>query len=368
MMKIVHFNIYPMDLQRIEKMIRDSDTITTIWPVDLFDRYFLGAYVKETDVEKNKFFALLDRNIYTDIVAVAKSSGTKPHTPQQKVACALLSFLQLAEVTIEPNMAINEYLDSGSEHHEESVAELRLFRAVDNLDPRILIELALGRINKIPASMLNWQEDESVEPKRGEDHLMWKIHRGFILKMAIIDLQGGSPVAKLERFLDWVYEEYIFINTAIIFGLVLFSENRFKGMLKDIGSGDKDKVLRGVRNATWDVTDAYYWSQKALREKKDGIFWLLCTADKALRAVASSLAVTGDELEQKKKAVFCEYLGNKNGTKINNKLVDMQKTRSVDSSRRQYKLGHASNLYPVVDELERELLSKMTKHKCKREN
>jgi len=358
MMKAVYFNIDPIDLQRIEEMIRDSDIITTIWPVDIFDRYSLGAYVKETHVEKNKFFALLDRNIYTDIIAVAKSSGTKPHTPQQKVACALLSFLQLAEVTIEPNMAINEHVDS--EHYEEALADLRLFRAVDNLDPQILIELALGRRDKIPDSMLNWQEDESVEPKRGEDHLMWKIHRGFILKMAIIDLQGGSPVAKLERFLDWVYEEYIFINTAIIFGLVLFSENRFRGMLKDIGSGNKDKVLQGVRNATWDVTDAYYWSQKALREKKDGIFWLLCTADKALRAVASSLAVTGDELEQKKKAVFCKYLGNKNGTKINNKLVDMQKTRSGDSSRRQYKLGHASNLYPAVDDLEKDLLSNLT--------
>jgi hypothetical protein len=367
-MKIVHFDIDPMDLQRIEKMIRNSDTITTIRPVDIFDRYFLGDYVKETEVEKNKFFALLDRNIYTDIVAVAKSSDTKQHSPQQKVACALLAFMQLADVTIEPNIAINEYIDSDPEHHEEAVAELRLFRAVDNLKPRILMELALGRRNKIPASMLNWQEDESVEPKRGEDHLMWKIHYGFALKMAIIDLQGKSTVAKLKSYLDWVYKEYVFINTAIIFGLVLFSKNRFKGMLKKIGSGDKDKVLRGVRNAAWDMTVAYYWSEKAMREKENGIFWLLCTADKALRAVATSLVVTGDELEQKKKAIFIKYLGKEKGKQIYEMFIEMQNTRSDDSSRRQYKLGHVSNLYPVVDELEKELLSKMTKHKCKREN
>jgi len=367
MMKIVRFNIDPMDLQRIEKMIRDSDTITTIWPVDLFDRYFLGAYVKETDVEKPALFALLDRNIYTDIITVAENRGTKPHSPQQKVACALLAFLQLADVTIEPNIAINEYIDSGPEHHEEAVAELRLFRAVDNLDPRILIELALGRRHKIPASMLNWQEDESIEPKNCEDFLRWKIHHGFSLKLAIIDLQGGKPVDKLKRFLDWVYEEYVFINTPIIFGLVLFSEKRFKGMLKHIGSGDKDKILRGVRNATWDMTVAYSWSKKAVEEKENGIFWLLCTADKALRTCAGSLIVAGDELEQKKKAVFCEYLGDKNGRKINDKLFDMYK-RLGDSSRREHKLGHVSNLYPVVDELEDELLSELAKHKCKREN
>lgn len=368
MMKIVRFNIDPMDLQRIEKMIRDSDTITTIYPVDLFDRYFLGAYVKETDVEKNKFFALLDRNIYTDIIAVAESRGTKPHTPQQKVACALLAFLQLAEVTIEPNIAINEYIDSSTKHHKEAVAELHLFRAVDNLDPRILIELALGRRNKIPLDMLNWQGHEHVESKKGEDFLRWKIHYGFALKMAIIEHQGGKPVEKLERFLDWVYKEYVFIGSAIIFGLVYFSEHRLKGMVKHIGSGDRDKVLRGLRNATWDMTVAYSWSKKAMAEKEDGVIWLLCTADKALRTFADSIVVTGDELEQKKKAVFCNYLGDQKGSQIHDMLVNMQNTRCGDSSRRAYNLGHVSNLYPVVDELEKELLSELTKHKCKREN
>lgn len=367
MMKIVRFNIDPMDLQRIEKMIRDNDTITTIYSVDLFDRYFLGAYVKETDVEKNKFFALLDRNIYTDIITVAESRGTKPHPPQQMVACALLAFLQLAEVTIEPNIAINEYIDSG-DHEEEAVDELRLFRAVDNLNSQILIELALGRRNGIPTSMLNWQEVESVKSKKGEDFLIWKIHYGFALKMAIIELQGGKPVEKLKRFLDWVYKEYVFIGSAIIFGLVYFSEQRFKGMVKHIGSGDRDKVLRGVRNATWDMTVAYYWSQKAIVNKEDGVIWLLCTADKALRTFAGSIVVTGDELEQKKKAVFCNYLGIEKGRQIHDMFVNMQNTRSCDSSRRAHKLGHPSSLYPVVDDLEKELLSKLTKHKCKREN
>ena len=368
MMKIVQFNIDPMDLQRIEKMIRDRDTITTIYPVGLFDRYSLGAYVKETDIEKNKFFALLDRNIYTDIIAVAKSSSMKSHSSQQKVACALLAFLQLAEVTIEPNIAINEHIDSGPEHHEEAIADLRLFRAVDNLNPKILIELALGLRNRIPASMLNWPAVETVESKKGEDFLSWKIHYGFALKMAIIELEGGNPVEKFKRFLDWIYKDYVFISSATMFGMVYFSEKRFKGMVKHIGSGNKHKVLRGVRNATWDMAVAYYWSQKAFSEKESGIFWLLCTADKALREFSSNIIVAGDDLEQKKKAVFCNYLGDEKGRQTYEMFVEMKNTCSSDSSRRQYKLGHASNLYPVVDELEKELLSRLTKHRGKREN
>jgi len=175
--------------------------------------------------------------------------------------------------------------------------------------------------------------------------------------MAIIVRQKkGSPFDKFMRFIDWAYEEYIIMSVAIVFGSVLFSE-RFSGMLKNIGSENKKKVLKGVRNATWDMQVAYYWSQKAFRKKEDGIFWLLCTADKALKAIAGSLIVTGDELERKKVDVFCKYYGDEKGKQIYDKLVDMDKRRDDDSTRRVNKNSPTSDLYLVVDELEKELLS-----------
>ncbi len=237
---------------------------------------------------------------------MAESSGTKPLTPQQKSACALLAFLQLAEVTIEPNEAINEYMDSG--HYEETVAELRLFRAIDNIDPQILIELALGRKKGIPANVLEQPADEIIEPKKGEDFKRWKINYGFVLKLAIIERQGGKPVEKFERFLDWIYNEYAFISTGVVFGLIWLSNKRLAGMVKNIGSCDNNKVLQGVRNATWDMALAYRWYRQALAEKVDGIFWLLCTADKALKTLARSLVVTNEspcELAQETRHLFC---------------------------------------------------------------
>jgi len=364
-MKVVHFNIDPMDLQRIEKMIRDSDTITTILPVDLFDRYSLGAYVKETTVEESKFFAMLDQNMFSRIIGVAKNKGRRPYKLQEMIACALLAFLQLADVAIEPNHAIYEIMDS--EDYGKTIGKLSLFRAFDNLDSQILIELALGRRDEIPTKILKQQTVEPIEQKKGKDFRSWKIYRGFVLKMAIIDLQGGSPFDKLKLFIEWIYREHIFMSVTIIFGVILFSEKRFKRMLK-IGSKDKDEVLKGVRNATWDINLAYHWSKKAMLEKENGIFWLLCTEDNALRALADSLIVTGDDLEQKKEAVFCEYLGNNNGRMISDKLVEMEKTYVNDSSRRVNKDSPTSDLYLVVDELEKQLLSVIANRKCKRKN
>ena len=356
-----------MDLQRIEKMIRDSDIITTILPVNLFDRYFLGDYVNETEVEKSKFFAMLDHNMFSRIIGIAKNEGKRAYTPQEKTTCALLAFLQLADVTIEPFFAIYEIMDSCN--YGDAIDKLSRFRAFDNLDPQILIELALDRRDEIPTEMLKPHAIESIQSKKAEDFRSWKTYRGFVLKMAIIDLQKGSPFDKFMRFIDWAYEEYIIMSVAIVFGSVLFSEKRFKEMLKtgikekDAGDKVKNKVLKGVRNATWDINLAYYWSQKAYREKEDGVFWLLCTEDNALRAVADSLIVTGDELERKKMAVFCKYHGDEKGKQIYDKLVDMDKRRDDDSTRRINKDSPTltSDLYLVVDELEKELLSVIAK-------
>jgi hypothetical protein len=359
-MKVIHFNIDPMDLQSIEKMVRNSNAITTIWSVDEFDRYRLGAYVKETEIEGSRFFAMLDHNMFSRIIGIAKNRGRKPLSSQQKVACALLAFLQLAEVAIEPNHATYEIMDSCD---DDAIDKLSLFRAFNNLDPQILIELALGRRDEIPADMLKCQAVEYIEQKKGEGIPRWRIHRGFALKLAIIARHPvGSPFDKIERFLDWVYEEYNFIGSGTIFGLVFFS-NKFSGMLKDFNDRNKDKVLKGVRNATWDMTVVYTWSYLAMKEKAKGVVWLLCTEDNALRAVAGSLIVTGNELEQKKKAMFCEYMGEAKGKQIYDKLIDMYKRKDSDSSRRANTFDNNSDLYPVVDELEKELLSELANQK-----
>ena len=132
-MKIVHSNINPMDLLKIEEMVRKSKSITAIWSVDEFDRYSLDAYKKPSGYE-NKFSAMLDQNTFSRIIGIAKNKGKRPYTPQEKTACALLAFLQLADVSIEPNHAIYEIMDSCD--YSEAMDKLPPFRVFDSLDTR----------------------------------------------------------------------------------------------------------------------------------------------------------------------------------------------------------------------------------------
>ena len=261
----VHIQINPDDLRQIEKILRERDIIRSVYSKDLFDQYSLGDYLEQIHVHESKFTALLDRNIFSDIIAVAKNTDKKSTTKTQKIACALLAFLQIADSLVEPGMAIYEYIDSG--YYEQAIKELSLFRGVDNIHPQIFIDLALGRINSIPSNLLNSLKVDSIEKLKGEDNHRWKLHYGFTLKLACIEMTGGKPYEKIEAFLEWMYTDYFFSASAVVFGLIYFSDKRIRKMVKNLNCGDSDKFIKGIRNAAWDMTIAHYWTKKAIENK-----------------------------------------------------------------------------------------------------
>lgn len=93
----VNIQVNPQDLHGIEQIIRERDIIRSVYPTDLFDQFFLGDYLEQIHVHDSKFFALLDRNIFSDIIAVIKNTDKKGTTETQKAACALLAFLHLSD-------------------------------------------------------------------------------------------------------------------------------------------------------------------------------------------------------------------------------------------------------------------------------
>ncbi|MCK4629061.1 MAG: hypothetical protein KAT56_08650 [Sedimentisphaerales bacterium] len=347
--------VNPIDLEKIEKIIREKDIIRSLYPPSLFNQYFLEDYLKEIHVHNSRFLALFDRNIFTDIVAVAKNSGNKI-SETQKVACALLAFFQMSDTLIEPCMAISEYIDSG--HYDEAVDELSLFRTVDNLDPQILINLALGRINSIPIDSFNLIEKESVEKKYGSDFSRWKLHYGFVLKLVSIEVSGGTPSKKIETFLNWMHTDYIFSAAAIVFGIIYFSNKRIKNMVKNLNSNDVSIFRNGLRNAAWDMTLISHWTQKALNDSKKGVLYLFCTADKALKIIANLTVLSyksKKDFEENPKSLFLNQFGKEKGAKVYN-IYNSLVARCKDGSRKINKLKSTEALFSIINELEENLL------------
>lgn len=353
----VHIQVNPQDLQGIEQIIRERDIIRSVYPTDLFDQYSLGDYLEQIQVHDSKFVALFDRNIFSDVIAVIKNTDKKGITKTQKAACALLAFLHLSDSLIEPGMAIYEYIDSG--YYDQAINELSLFRAADNVHPQIFIDLALGRINSIPSNALNPLKVDSIQKLKGEDIHRWKLHYGLTIKLASIEMSGGKPSKKIEAFLKWMYTDYIFSASAVIFGIIYFSDKRIKRMVKNLNSGDTDKFMKGIRNAAWDMSVAHYWTKKALDNREKGDLWLLCTEDKALKEVANLMASTYDseeDLKEKSKFLFLKYLGKKKGIEAYD-LYNSFVSNHNDGARRINIVKSTEALYPYIDELEAELLT-----------
>jgi hypothetical protein len=236
-----------------------------------------------------------------------------------------------------------------------------LFQCIDNLPYQILIDIALGRIYSIPSNLIKPFNVNPIPNLKGEDNFRWKLHYGFTLKLASIQISTiySKPYEKIEAFLKWMHKDYIFSAPAVIFGLIYFSEKRIKKMLKGIRSADKDKLIKGIRNAAWDMTIAWYWADLFTKNRKCGDLLFLCTEDKALKELVTLIISTNtldSEIEEKVKSMFLHYLGKNEGTKIND-LYKSLVSNLDDETRKVNQLKSHTDLYPSIDGLENELMN-----------
>jgi hypothetical protein len=354
---LIQIPIKPDDLQKIEQILRERDNIITPYPSNIFDPYSLSDYLSQTKIHGNTFNALFDRNIYSYIIQAVKNNGLKT-TELQRAACALLAFFQLSNTLIEPGIATYEYIDSG--HYQQAVDELSLFRAIDNLDSQILVDIALERTNLISIKKIQQHEKESVEKIESKN---WELHYGVALKLASIELADGKPIEKLKTFLEWMHKDYIFISPATVFGIIYFSNKRVKNMLKKL-CGDKSTILRGIRNVAWDMFVVNYWAKKAIKCRETGVVWLLCTEDKVMKEVSHFVVATynksKEELKDKTKWLFEEYY-KKDGASIY-EIYESYNICSRDTSRKKNKLNSQEELLLDIDLLEKQLISAVSKN------
>ena len=351
----VHIPVENADITAIENILKDRDIIKTVYSEDEFNQYSLRSYLEEVHVHNSKFVALLDRNIFSDIVSAVR--GPHKISTTHRAACALLAFFQLSDTLIEPGMAIYEYTDSGNFDLAEE--ELSLFRTADRSNPSLFIDYALGRLNIIPINSLISSNSNKINKIRAEDIHRWKIHYGLTLKMAILEKTVGDSIDNIKTYLKWMYDDYLFSASAVIFGVIYFSGKRIGKMLKDTSSRNISKTLKGIRNAAWDMTIAHYWCKKVLERKERGVLWLLGTEDKAVKELAEYLASSYksvSELKEKHRLLFIKYLGHTGGSKVYeyySTLVDA----NDNPHRKINKLKSSKALYPIIDELEQKLIS-----------
>ena len=276
----------PIDPQRfreIEALLRRHDPLCVFWPdVDCYD---VLTFRRQKTHYGAKTFALFDRNILVDVLELIRPAalGLEPKCSDRgRIGAAVMCFLQACNAIIEPSMSLYENPVRAGE-------DLSLFRRADNVDASVYARIALGQLDAVPCV-------ELPEPPHNLPAVDWhkpityrRKLRVAVLKIAEIDLSDLTPLEKMQSYLRWTFDEYIFIPAAVLMAATHFSPQRVGAMLRNIRSGDRAKAIKGINNAVWDLHLLLHWTKCANAQTEKNRIWILCSRDGSIKRIARSL-------------------------------------------------------------------------------
>lgn len=351
-----NFPVPNSDIQKLSEFLRSCDSIVSIWSKEKFDPYNLKGYLKETHVHSNRFFALTDLNIASNGARIAAG---KPATDTIRQTAGLIAFMSLADTTFDVGMA---HIERGQhKDHDDLNTHADLFNIADNLHPQILVDIALGRMDTVP-------ETEKPAPARTKPVPSCTPHENVemqyigLLKICELYLSGKRSLRGYKAFMDWMWSDYMFSVTLFLFAGIFFSHKPHKHMLKRIGSADPEHILKGARNATWDLSLLHLFASRVTDPDSD--LWILCSLDKGLREIANFMIFTGNltpEARHKQRIQFlAEYWSEKDAVEICTYFDGLQ-ADSKNPKRRRNQIQEQSDFLEFIPYLEtqvRHLVSK----------
>ncbi|WP_448664136.1 hypothetical protein ACG3SL_05505 [Sphingomonas sp. CJ20] len=282
------------DVNEIGRRLTESKALIPGWIVPEVGAFDIRAVVVAEHFDGWSTVLLPDRNIISRMARVAREGviGTKDHPTT--IAVLLMAFAQAVDFNIEPGLAFHELAQR--ENNQSALYELRWFRTADTGGhAREWIDLALGRKTSVALDEALAEETVNViAPIR-----RWRCNYVVAMKIAALELAPGKPTDKLMALLDWMKEDFLLASPALIFAARYWAPNLPRaGLIKHVKAPDRSRVLKGARNAAWDIT---YLSEFVRRvgegvPKKEQL--VLATGDRLLAEIAPIL-LRGRESEER---------------------------------------------------------------------
>lgn len=277
---------YPQeDIERIEKIVRDNVSFVALIDGDIFD---LFNYLNP--LNPLKFRAMGDLNFTGKIASLADGefNPTRNLEPY-RWAAAVMAFFKIAEIDFCFDSSLQEFASKNST--DEARAKFVAFHRVNNINPRFLIDFALGRANSISSSAfecLPHIENPAPTKRFDQKGAYFQINFIFMMKIALLDKEDLSGHEKMMLLIDWMLSDFMFGAPALQFANIYFSPSRFRRMLKN-------KTIEGIHNAAWDLTLIQEWGKIAISESGTQRPLMLVTRDKAVKAISTRLVASDEE-------------------------------------------------------------------------
>jgi hypothetical protein len=272
-----HSPLPPGDVEALQNLLRESNCFVPSFVGA--DAYSVETYIVEYAKKQTETTFLFDRNLYSQVVALAKGSRA---TEKARFAAAVMAFASCASTQIEPNLALYEGSASGARRAWKR--DLEIFHRADNIHPANWAALALGTAEqfdrRIPGKRLRAEPAKSFNPT-GKLRFYGFVYP-IVLKMAMISRMGGGSDKKMIELLNWMYYCWHFSAPATLLAIQALSHDPPKGVFKNIGSTDRKRALAGIKNAAWDLVYITEWFERIKNQAQANQLTVLCSRDRVL--------------------------------------------------------------------------------------
>ena len=237
----------------VDRLLRADWIVHNFRTHDLNDLYNPANYHYNIEFNNTEYRALIDLNILQYTVNCVKKDSMKG---LYRDACALLIFCRVAEIQIEPALAVYERINYNAENLEEALDDLSLLRALDNADVDQLAQYVLGDIEALENVTPVEIDRETLGEQLTQYHRLTNWDSIYLLVLAAISIYWNTAIShqnKLGQYLDWMIQKFRLSLPCIIYAVRLFGHNPLSNMMKyKIGESEHSK-RSATFNMTWDL-------------------------------------------------------------------------------------------------------------------
>lgn len=250
----------------------------------------IAAFQLNQDIYQAETRLVPDRNLVSRMARLARDGAVQPLAGPTAIAADLMAYAQAMNLLIEPSIAFHEL--AHRDGNAIALEELSWFRAADHGQAMAWIDLAQGRIERLPIAVPKPEAERDLAFPLNR----WRRNYVVALKIAELELSSSTPLERALRLFRWMADDFFMAGPAAIFATMYFAPLAAKRrLIKQLRSPDRERAIAGIRNAAWDITHLSNLVAERKRSEKENIFFIFATADRGLAEIAPVLMIDADE-------------------------------------------------------------------------